>query len=120
MTCPIWGPLQAPVETIVARCDHARLRALYDIPEFETSDQFLRALCKRLGKLSKGGLPDLDGAARSVLQVRARVVRVRGWYEGWYEAACVRSRSGRLEGDTAAAKRSDESSGRSSIRAIQL
>ena len=39
----------------------------YGVPDFHTPLEFLALLAKRQGKLKKGGLPDCDKAAKSVL-----------------------------------------------------
>lgn len=40
----------------------------YDVPEYSDVTEFLTFLAKRNGKLKKGGLMDLDKAAKIVLQ----------------------------------------------------
>lgn len=39
----------------------------YGVPDFHTALEFLALLARRQGKLRKGGLPDTDKAAKSVL-----------------------------------------------------
>lgn len=39
----------------------------YRVPDFHTASEFLALLARRQGKLRKGGLPDTDKAAKSVL-----------------------------------------------------
>ena len=39
----------------------------YNIPEFSDCDEFLSLLAKRTGRLKKGGVPNLNAAARNVL-----------------------------------------------------
>lgn len=39
----------------------------YKVPDFQTALEFLSLLARRQGKLRKGGLPDTDKAAKSVL-----------------------------------------------------
>lgn len=39
----------------------------YGIADFQTAHEFLALLARRQGKLKKGGLPDSDKAAKSVL-----------------------------------------------------
>ena len=63
-----------PVGTILARCDHDIILEKYSVPEFETTEEFLQHLSRRFGKLKKGGVPDIKGAARQVLNVRSRPV----------------------------------------------
>ncbi|XP_064400040.1 guanine nucleotide-binding protein-like 3 homolog [Halichondria panicea] len=57
-----------PVEAILRRCNRLQVMEFYGIPEFDGVQEFLCHLAKRLGKLLKGGVPDVDSAARSVLR----------------------------------------------------
>uniref|UniRef100_A0A672NX88 Guanine nucleotide-binding protein-like 3-like protein n=1 Tax=Sinocyclocheilus grahami TaxID=75366 RepID=A0A672NX88_SINGR len=56
-----------PVEAILRRCNKAQIMDHYEIPDFQTAHEFLALLARRQGKLRKGGLPDSDKAAKSVL-----------------------------------------------------
>ncbi|XP_061584015.1 guanine nucleotide-binding protein-like 3-like protein isoform X2 [Cololabis saira] len=56
-----------PVEAILRRCNKAEIMEHYGVAEFHTPLEFLALLAKRQGKLRKGGLPDTDKAAKSVL-----------------------------------------------------
>ncbi|XP_050979485.1 guanine nucleotide-binding protein-like 3-like protein [Labeo rohita] len=56
-----------PVEAILRRCNKAQIMDHYGIPDFQTTHEFLALLARRQGKLRKGGLPDSDKAAKSVL-----------------------------------------------------
>lgn len=38
----------------------------YEIPEFKTCDEFLAYISRKIGRLKKGGRPDLNAAARKV------------------------------------------------------
>ena len=40
----------------------------YCIPEYDDVHEFLSHLAKKTGKLKKGGIPDLEAAAKSVLR----------------------------------------------------
>ena len=40
----------------------------YSIADYKDTNSFLSLLARRLGKLKKGGVPDVDKAARTVLQ----------------------------------------------------
>ena len=40
----------------------------YCIPEYDDVQEFLCHLAKKMGKLKKGGIPDLEAAAKSVLR----------------------------------------------------
>jgi len=56
-----------PIEAILARADKQQLMLHYRLSEFSNSMEFLALLCKRMGKLKKGGVPDYETAARAVL-----------------------------------------------------
>ncbi|KAI8050884.1 P-loop containing nucleoside triphosphate hydrolase protein [Syncephalis plumigaleata] len=58
----------SPVETVISRCDRQQLMMLYGLPVFNSTQEFLVLLAQQRGKLKKGGVADLEGAARSVLQ----------------------------------------------------
>ncbi|KAM3719635.1 Guanine nucleotide-binding protein-like [Dirofilaria immitis] len=57
----------APVQAILRRCSRDSLILHYEIPEFETCDEFLTYIARKGGRLKKGGRPDLNAAARKVL-----------------------------------------------------
>ncbi len=40
----------------------------YNIPDFSDVHEFLAMLAKRFGRLKKGGIPDSNKAAKTVLQ----------------------------------------------------
>ncbi|XP_056590759.1 guanine nucleotide-binding protein-like 3-like protein [Triplophysa dalaica] len=56
-----------PVEAILRRCSTRQITEHYGIADFHTVHEFLALLARRQGKLRKGGLPDTDKAAKSVL-----------------------------------------------------
>ncbi|XP_028261960.1 guanine nucleotide-binding protein-like 3-like protein [Parambassis ranga] len=56
-----------PVEAILRRCNKTQIMEHYGVPDFHTPLEFLALLARRQGKLRKGGLPDSDKAAKSVL-----------------------------------------------------
>lgn len=58
-----------PIQAIVKKCPAAYLMQIYNVPSFADNDcnQFLALVAKSLGKLKKGGVPNLDAAARAVL-----------------------------------------------------
>jgi nuclear GTP-binding protein len=60
---------EAAVAGILARCAPEKLQALYSIAAFSDTAEFLSSVAVRRGKLGRGGVPDLIGAARAVLQV---------------------------------------------------
>uniref|UniRef100_A0A8D0ADD5 G protein nucleolar 3 like n=1 Tax=Sander lucioperca TaxID=283035 RepID=A0A8D0ADD5_SANLU len=57
----------SPVEAILRRCNKAQIMEHYGVSDFHTALEFLAMLARRQGKLRKGGLPDTDKAAKSVL-----------------------------------------------------
>nr|XP_015193702.1 PREDICTED: guanine nucleotide-binding protein-like 3-like protein isoform X1 [Lepisosteus oculatus] len=57
----------APVEAILRRCSKQQIMQHYGIPDFRSTLEFLALLARRQGKLRKGGLPDHDKAAKSIL-----------------------------------------------------
>ncbi|XP_012696639.1 guanine nucleotide-binding protein-like 3-like protein [Clupea harengus] len=59
-------PLPA-IEAILRRCNKTQIMEHYGVPDFRSPLEFLALLARRQGKLKKGGLPDNDKAAKSVL-----------------------------------------------------
>lgn len=59
----------APIQAILERCPQSYLMQLYNIPRFPEGDAmaFLSLVAKNTGKLKKGGIPNTDMAARTVL-----------------------------------------------------
>ncbi|KAH8926206.1 P-loop containing nucleoside triphosphate hydrolase protein [Atractiella rhizophila] len=57
-----------PVEFILNICKSEHLMMLYNIPVFQTVQDFLVQVARSRGRIRKGGLPDLTGAARMVLR----------------------------------------------------
>ncbi|CAA0381624.1 unnamed protein product [Arabidopsis thaliana] len=57
----------SPVKEILKLCPTEMLVTLYKIPSFEAVDDFLYKVATVRGKLKKGGLVDIDAAARIVL-----------------------------------------------------
>jgi len=58
----------SPVEKILERVRKEVILAIYKIPTFNTSFEFLTHVARKHGKLSKGGIPNVQAAARIVLQ----------------------------------------------------
>ncbi|KRZ27042.1 Guanine nucleotide-binding protein-like 3 -like protein, partial [Trichinella pseudospiralis] len=56
-----------PVEAILRRCSREKLMLLYNLPKFQSSDEFLSLLARKMGRLKKGGVPNLKMAARKML-----------------------------------------------------
>ncbi|KZO91950.1 P-loop containing nucleoside triphosphate hydrolase protein [Calocera viscosa TUFC12733] len=57
-----------PLGVILSRCKPEYLQQLYQIPPYKDAHEFLIMLALSRGRLGKGGKPDLDTAARSVLR----------------------------------------------------
>lgn len=57
-----------PISKLVERCNKETLMILYRVPRFATPTEFIVAVAKKRGKLSKGGVPDQKAAARLILQ----------------------------------------------------
>lgn len=57
-----------PVQEIVRRCDKMKLMSIYKIARFGSDGEFIQLVAKVRGKVKKGGVLDLEMAARSVLQ----------------------------------------------------
>ncbi|PAV56922.1 hypothetical protein WR25_15762 [Diploscapter pachys] len=55
-----------PVHAILRRCSTKVLMMQYNMPEFDSVDQFLAILARRMGRLRKGARPDVNAAARKV------------------------------------------------------
>lgn len=58
-----------PVARIVQRCPAEQLMGVYKIPAFEGAEGLLQEISMVRGKLLPGGLPNVEAAARIVLQV---------------------------------------------------
>ncbi|XP_059179465.1 guanine nucleotide-binding protein-like 3 homolog [Physella acuta] len=56
------------VEAILSRCQKIQMKLHYNIPDYSDANEFLTLLAKRMGKLKKGGIPDVNRAARGMLQ----------------------------------------------------
>ncbi|CAJ2673594.1 guanine nucleotide-binding protein-like NSN1 isoform X2 [Trifolium pratense] len=56
-----------PVKEILKLCPARVLVSLYKIPSFDSVDDFLQIVATVRGKLKKGGIVDIDSAARIVL-----------------------------------------------------
>ncbi|WVQ94626.1 hypothetical protein IAU59_001706 [Kwoniella sp. CBS 9459] len=58
----------SPVEVILSKVDPAQLQKLYNIPPYDNIRDFLIKVALVRGRLGKGGVPDLEGSAVSVLR----------------------------------------------------
>ncbi|XP_039269910.2 guanine nucleotide-binding protein-like 3 homolog [Styela clava] len=56
-----------PVDAILKRCNKQQMIMHYNISNYENTNEFLSQLARRQGKLKKGGIPNVNKAARSVL-----------------------------------------------------
>lgn len=56
------------VEAILRRCNKEQMMLHYGVKEYSNVSDFLSLLAVRLGRLKKGGIPDVTKAARTVLQ----------------------------------------------------
>ncbi|KAF8709808.1 hypothetical protein HU200_029520 [Digitaria exilis] len=57
----------SPVKEILSICPHEKLLSLYKVPAFSSVDEFLQKVATLRGKLKKGGIVDVEAAARIVL-----------------------------------------------------
>lgn len=55
------------VKEILDLCPHEKLLSLYRVPTFTSVDDFLQKVATLRGKLKKGGIVDVEAAARIVL-----------------------------------------------------
>lgn len=65
--------LSRAIEEILKRVEKTELLTRYKIADFSTSTEFLVSLALKTGKLKKGGIPNLEEAARCV---------IKDWNEG--------------------------------------
>lgn len=56
-----------PVQAILRRCSRDDLILHYEIPDFDSCDEFLALIARKIGRMRKGGRPDLPAAAKKVL-----------------------------------------------------
>ncbi|EGD79066.1 hypothetical protein PTSG_02034 [Salpingoeca rosetta] len=62
----IEDPITA-IGQLLRRCDLTHIMEMYGLPRFSSTMEFLQLLARRLGKLKKAGVPDIEAAARQVL-----------------------------------------------------
>ncbi|CAK4631337.1 hypothetical protein AeMF1_006113 [Aphanomyces euteiches] len=55
-------------EVILSRCSPSQIQALYGVPAYQDTVEFLVHLALKQGKLGKGGIPDRKAVARTLLQ----------------------------------------------------
>lgn len=56
-----------PVQAILSKVTAENLMSHYEIPEYREGIEFLAHIARKRGKMKKGGIPDLDAAAKIVL-----------------------------------------------------
>ncbi|KAF3796313.1 Guanine nucleotide-binding protein-like [Nymphaea thermarum] len=81
----------SPVREILKLCPAEKLMAVYKLPSFSSVDEFLQKVASLRGKLKKGGVLDMEAAAKIVL---------RDWNEGkipYYTFPPVRNQGEKLE-----------------------
>eukprot|EP00056_Hartaetosiga_gracilis_P000860 m.40923 g.40923 ORF g.40923 m.40923 type:complete len:486 (+) comp10389_c1_seq1:150-1607(+) len=69
--CISMESLQDParvIERLLRRCDVSQIMEFYGLPSFDSTVEFLQLLAKRMGKLKKGGIPNIDASANQVLR----------------------------------------------------
>lgn len=57
-----------PVEAILSRCNKSQVMEKYCVADYNDTMEFLSMFAKRLGKLRKGGVPDILASAKIILQ----------------------------------------------------
>ncbi|PSN59351.1 NGP1NT-domain-containing protein [Corynespora cassiicola Philippines] len=90
------------VEAVLARVQPKHLQRTYEVKDYTDATTFLELLCRKQGRLLKGGEPDLDGCAKIVINdwIRGKIP----WFtpppykegESTEEAAGVEGRQGQL------------------------
>lgn len=58
----------SPVVKILQRCNKHVILSIYKIPDFSSPNEFLIHVARKNGKLMKGGIPNINAAAKIVLQ----------------------------------------------------
>ncbi|XP_068652378.1 guanine nucleotide-binding protein-like NSN1 [Aristolochia californica] len=80
-----------PVREILRLCPSEKLMSLYKLPSFSSVDEFLHKVATVRGKLKKGGIVDIQAAAKIVLH---------DWNEGkipYYTLPPIRNQGEKLE-----------------------
>ncbi len=58
-------PIEA-IQAILSKCDNSYLSELYQIPLFDSVNEFLVSVAKEKGKIRKGGVLDIEETAKAV------------------------------------------------------
>jgi nuclear GTP-binding protein len=109
------------IEAVLRRVQPRHLQRTYDIHDYEDGVMFLEQLCRKSGRLLKGGEADIDGAAKMVLNdwIRGKIP----WFtpppfkEGEESAPVKEGREGRLGEMSKKRKRDGESVATGSVAA---
>jgi nuclear GTP-binding protein len=109
------------IEAVLRRVQPRHLQRTYDIHDYEDGVMFLEQLCRKSGRLLKGGEADIDGAAKMVLNdwIRGKIP----WFtpppykEGEERAPVKEGREGRLGEMSKKRKREGESAATGGVTA---
>jgi nuclear GTP-binding protein len=110
------------IEAVLRRVQPRHLQRTYEIYDYEDGTMFLEQLCRKSGRLLKGGEADIDGAAKMVLNdwIRGKIP----WFtpppykEGEVAATKgIEGRDGRLGEMSKKRKRDGEASATASVAA---
>ncbi|KAH7406335.1 NUC091 domain-containing protein [Phaeosphaeria sp. MPI-PUGE-AT-0046c] len=109
------------IEAVLRRVQPRHLQRTYDIKDYDDGVMFLEQLCRKSGRLLKGGEADIDGAAKMVLNdwIRGKIP----WFtpppykEGEEKAPVKEGREGRLGEMSKKRKRDGESAATASVAA---
>merc|ERR1712002_447563 len=56
------------VDRILARCSTQQIMLQYGVPNFKDTSEFLTMMAQKMGRLKKGGIPDVEKAAFKVVE----------------------------------------------------
>merc|ERR1712002_1414956 len=56
------------VDRILARCTTQQIMLQYGVPNFQDASELLTLMAQKLGRLKKGGIPDVEKAAAKVVE----------------------------------------------------
>lgn len=59
--------LSFPVKEIIKLCPEDKLLSIYKVSQFNSTEEFLQKVATLRGKLKKGGVVDMEAAAKIVL-----------------------------------------------------
>lgn len=55
------------IQAILDRVEHKNIYDTYGVPEWEDSEDFIKKLCEKTGKLLRGGEPDVNNVAKQII-----------------------------------------------------